>query len=180
MKLENLLSDINTFQDFTNKEDPLQKTLKIEDRLNRFLKKLKLNNNITETEQKDLYVSGSDPGILYGLPKIHKANTPIRQILSSIDTPSYKLAKFLIPHIDHLAENEYALRNSKEFFDVLSHTTIPNGAVMASFDIESLYTNIPIGEAIEIIANRMYEEDNDFKGLSKKNLHISLKVDNRR
>ena len=103
-KVESLLSDRNTFQSFTDTESPLHKTMKIEDKINRFLRKLKQNNNITETEYKDLYVSGSSPGILYGLPKIHKPNTPVRPIISSVNTPNYKIAKFLIPHINHLSK----------------------------------------------------------------------------
>ena len=44
---------------------------------------------------------GSRPGILYGNPKVHKPvvdNMPkLRPILSTINTPGYNLAKFLMP-----------------------------------------------------------------------------------
>ena len=37
------------------------------------LKSLQDQGEISEKEKKDLYLSGSQPGVLYGLAKIHKA-----------------------------------------------------------------------------------------------------------
>ncbi|XP_066944595.1 uncharacterized protein [Macrobrachium rosenbergii] len=59
--------------------------------------------------------SGSSYGIMYGLPKIHKDNIPLRPILSSINTPNYKLAKYLVPLLEPLTNNAYTLRNSLGF-----------------------------------------------------------------
>ena len=46
----------------------------------------------------NLYVTGYGPGILYGLPKVHKANFrdnfPFRPIFAAYKTAPYKLAKF--------------------------------------------------------------------------------------
>ena len=62
------------------------------------LKSLKNRNEISEKNYNGLYPSGSKPGILYGLGKIHKAledGIPtFRPILSAAGTPIYKLAKF--------------------------------------------------------------------------------------
>ena len=44
-----------------------------------------------------MYATGTLPGILYGLPKIHKNGTPLRPIPSAIGTAGYKLAKFFVP-----------------------------------------------------------------------------------
>ena len=33
---------------------------------------------------------GSRPGVLYGLPKIHKENAPIRPIIAAVGTYNYK------------------------------------------------------------------------------------------
>ena len=166
-KMENLLNDRNNFKDHSH-EDPLIKTIRSEDKINRNLKKLKEKNVITEDEYKQLYATGSSPGIMYGLPKIHKQGVPLRPILSSMKTPNYKLSKFLIPHINHLATNDYTLRNSKEFFNFVTSIRLPSTSIMASFDIESLYTNIPIKETIKIITDSVYENGNTFRNLSKK------------
>ena len=48
-----------------------------------------------EETVKNLIPSGSTPGKLYGLIKIHKEDNPARLVVSTIGTPEYKLAKFL-------------------------------------------------------------------------------------
>ena len=45
---------------------------------------------------KSTYVTGSKPGIMYGLPKLHKDNCPLRPILSAIGTFDCNVSKFLI------------------------------------------------------------------------------------
>ena len=70
----------------------------MEKRIIRLLKSLEDRGEISGKEKNDLYPSGSKPGVLYGLIKIHKAledGIPsFRPILSAIGTPKYKLAKF--------------------------------------------------------------------------------------
>jgi len=44
---------------------------------------------------KKLYISDGELPRSCGLPKIHKTNTPLRIIVSSINSPFYKLAIFL-------------------------------------------------------------------------------------
>ena len=56
-------------------------------------------------QHKDLNLSGLWPGIMYGSAKVHKIVTDglpsFRPILSAISTPTYKLAKFLVPRVYH-------------------------------------------------------------------------------
>ena len=62
----------------------------------RFLKISKFRGIIDEDTYKNMVTIGSKPGILYGLPKIHKPECHIRPILIAIKTPSYNLKKSLI------------------------------------------------------------------------------------
>ena len=59
---------------------------------------------------------GTRPGIMYGLCKVHKDIIdncpPFRPILSAINTPTYKLAKFLVPILKSLTSNEYTVKDS--------------------------------------------------------------------
>ena len=165
-KMENILSDPDVYENCPF-EEPKLKILRTEDKINRFLKKLKDNGNITENEYKHLYVSGSSPSIMYGLPKTHKPNLPLRPIVSSVNTPQYKLAKFIIPDIMHLAKNEYTLENSKVLIDSTSNMKIQDSYFMTSFDVESLYTNIPLKETIDIIVNSIYDNGNMVRSMSK-------------
>ena len=44
---------------------------------------------------KKLIPTGSSPGKLYGLCKVHKDNYPLRPVISMLNTPEYKLAKYM-------------------------------------------------------------------------------------
>ena len=50
----------------------LKLSLKIEDKRNNFMHKLKNFKLRSDDTYKLLFVTGSGPGVLYGLPKIHK------------------------------------------------------------------------------------------------------------
>ncbi len=65
-----------------------------------------------------LFASGSTPGILYGLPKVHKAGAPIRPILSAINTFNYNLTKF------KLTTNQYIYKKYS-FVKELMEMNIP-------------------------------------------------------
>ena len=59
------------------------------------------------------------------------------------------------------------MKNSREFFETIKDFNLPKTSKMVSFDITSLYTNIPIKETTEIILNGLYNDDNGFRGLSR-------------
>jgi len=91
----------------------------------------------------------------YGLPKIHKENAPLRVIISSINTALYPLGKFLNGILsDGITSTKYHARNGFELCDALSGKIIPIGCRLVSFDVTSLFTNIPIELAIDSINNR--------------------------
>ena len=51
----------------------------------------------------------SDPPQMYGLPKVHKENIPMRPIVSTISSPTYRLAKELARILTPLTgKNSYA------------------------------------------------------------------------
>ena len=122
----------------------LNHLIHIEERIIRLLKSFEDQGEISEKEKKDLYPSGSQPGVMYGLAKIHKAledGIPsFRPILSAIGTPTYKLAKFCDQLLKPLTNNEYTIKDSFSFAkEVLEFDA---SLFMASFDIKSLLTNI--------------------------------------
>ena len=90
--------------------------------------------------------------MLYGLPKIHKpdfkSKFQFRPILAAFNTPSFNL--FLAPTLS-LTTNEFTCKNSYQFSKDISTINISDSLHMASFDIENLYTNIPLVETIDII-----------------------------
>ena len=74
--------------------------------INNYLKRLQKSGTLSTKQYEKINTVGSRPGILYGLFKVHKAITdvclPFTPILSSIGTPSYKLAKFLVPKLSSI------------------------------------------------------------------------------
>ncbi len=81
---------------------------------------------------------------MYGLPKIHKIDAHIRYIISSIGTYNYKLAKYLDGIIKTLLnENKFILRDTFDFVNKISQLSNTKH-LMVSFDVESLFTNIPM------------------------------------
>ena len=91
----------------------------------------KIKKHFTVTERSDeewmdpklrLYVTlqFSIPPQIYGLPKIHKARTPLRLIVSSIRSPTYKeLARILAPLME---KTDTFIKNFAEFIKDIRKT----------------------------------------------------------
>ena len=75
-------------------------------------------------------------------------------ILPTIGTPTYELAKFLVPISKSLTENEYTVHDFFSFASEVSKFNSKN--LMASLDIESLFTNTPLEETIDNIINDLF------------------------
>ena len=84
------------------------------------LRKLKQAGKVTETDYKNLYPSDPVPPRMYGVVKAHKPekNFPMRVVVSTIATPTYKISEHLVKIIQPtLNKNETRLKNSKTFVD---------------------------------------------------------------
>ena len=114
---------------------------------------------------------GSERGVLYGLCKVHKKPDepnrllPLRPILSAIGTCSYNLAKFFLPLLKEFSINEYTVKDSFSFSN-----EIRNKSTMASFDIQSLFTNISLDETIDICLELLFNKKRKVKGMLKKHV----------
>ena len=110
---------------------------------------------------KNIKPVGSRPGILCGLGKGHKEAKnglpPFRPILSVIGTPTYQLLKHLLPFLMPLTQNEYTVTDSFHFAEEICKQD-PN-LYMASLDVDSLFTNIPPDETIDICIDSLYKDD---------------------
>src|SRR5262249_24390580 len=91
--------------------------------------------------------------VMYSLPKIHKAEVPMRPIVSCLNTPAYNLSKLLATLInEHLVyKSKYSIMNSYQFCDVTRDVIVPNGCVLVSFDICNLFSSVPIAETLPLI-----------------------------
>ena len=90
---------------------------------------------------------------------------PFRPILSAIGTPTYKLAKYLLPFLTPLTQNEYTVTDSFHFAEEICKQD-PN-LYMASLDVDSLFTNIPLDETIDISIDSLYKDDENSPKIPK-------------
>jgi hypothetical protein len=130
------------------KKDP---TTPIVKRINGLLAKL-------EIDKSTLYsVKVSCPQIpkFYGLPKIHKPNVPLRPIVSTRFSPTYNLAKYLSELLaKHWTRGSSYVRNSIHLVERLNGLQLTDRDRLASFDVVSLFTNVPVKDTMDIIRRR--------------------------
>ena len=129
----------------------LNHLIHMEERIIPLLKSPEGQGELSEKEKNDLYPSGFRPGVLYGIARIHKAledGAPsFFPILSAIGTPTYNLAKFCDQLLKPLTSNDYTIKDSFSFVkEVLDFDA---SCFIASFDIKSLFTNIPFNRNVK-------------------------------
>jgi hypothetical protein len=150
----NRLDNIDTYSEITG----------LERRVRSVLKSLKKQNKLDPILYKRIYPSGSRPGLLYGLPKVHKKGTPLRPIMSAVGSPVHGLAQYMVPILAPITTNDFTVSNSLLFADEI-RTLHPEKLHLASYDVSSLFTNVPLNETIEIIiqANKKGKLNKSFK-----------------
>ena len=78
----------------TYRSIPQDPTNTIKNKLISILKRVKSQTGLSNQTYKSMYPTGCIPPF-YGLPKIHKLDTPLRPILSSCGSVTYEVAKGL-------------------------------------------------------------------------------------
>ena len=112
-KAKELLQDPNTYK--TIPSDP---TMKLKNKLINKLKKIKIDTRMDDITYRRMYPTGAVIPKFYGLPKVHKENTPLRPIVSSIGSVTYGVAKEVSRIIKPLVgSTEHHVNNSKEFIE---------------------------------------------------------------
>jgi len=83
----------------------------------------------------------------------------MRPILSATGMYHYKLAKWLDEKLKPLSVNEHTVSDIFVFANELREMKIKDCEVLVSYDVWSLFTNIPVDETIESITERAFEND---------------------
>ena len=77
-----------------------------------------------------------------------------------VGTPEYKLAKYLDNLIKPHIPDTYLLRFTENFIERLKECPCNNKNTMVSFDVVSLFTYVPLAETIELVIERLYDNNN--------------------
>ena len=154
----NTLKDLKSFQDFLTRN---------------FKSSLPLNK---------VKPTSNQPAFLYGTAKTHKFqnseqitkdNLKLRPIVSTCGTFYYETAKFLVSYLLPLTENEYSIKTTTDFAEHLSNRTVDDNEVLVSYDVSSLFTEVPLDETIDYIIHEIYT-NNKLPQLSSKLLFRRL------
>nr|XP_008201306.2 PREDICTED: uncharacterized protein LOC103315148 [Tribolium castaneum] len=96
---------------------------------------------------------------LYGLPKIHKPECPIRRVVSFINSPVYRLAHWLNTTLRNIVpfDNSYSIINSGDLTDKLRNLEPPPDSFLVSFDVTNLFPSIPSKECLSIVKDLLFD-----------------------
>ena len=151
-KLDSIMSDTTKFE-IVNR-DPV-KNLKVE--VNSIIKSI---NRECKKRVLDPLIGEFSPGYLYGTVKNHKANNPLRPIISQIPTPTVAKQiknKIITPYLP----TKYMLSSTDDFLAILRDRN-PEGLI-CSLDVESLFTNVPVTDTINIICDYVLLQDTRYQ-----------------
>ena len=110
-KMKQLLDDNNTYRPL--KMDP---TNRQKNRLIKIMRSMKTEDRLEDHTYKKMYPTRASSPKLYGVPKIHKRNIPLRPIVSSQGSVTYGVAKELARILKPLTVNTiHQVNNSNEF-----------------------------------------------------------------
>ncbi|XP_044764491.1 uncharacterized protein LOC123321050 [Coccinella septempunctata] len=147
---------------------PSDPTKRIQNKINNYLKLLKKDSIITESQYKMLISYNNVAPKIYFLRKTHKREVKLRPVVSSIKSPSYKIAKFLHEILsDVLSTSVFDVKNSFMLVEELKSTVVPDGYELVSLDVISLFTNIPKELVIKTIKDQWHYIKN-FTNLRRK------------
>jgi len=84
--------------------------------------------------------------------KIHEDNKHIRTVFTSIQAPSYKLARFIGRELSELIELPYTFstKNTRQLVQELAAIQVNNSQKMITLDVKDLYLNLPVKDILKI------------------------------
>ena len=141
-------------------------TVKFESKVQRKLRGLKNNKRFTEQEYNKIYPSSSRPGRFYTTAKRHKVpenstdvkKLPLRPIVSNIGTATYGISKYLSKLLHPLSVSDYTINSTQDFVNKIRDEEVAQGYKLVSFDVTSLFTNVPLDDTINIILRKIYKD----------------------
>ena len=137
-KMNTLLLDTNTYKQI--KRDPTNRYQIMNNKIAQRMIDLKL---IDQRTYYSLKTNTATCPRIYGQPKAHKPDLPLRPVVPNITAPAYNLSKFVSRILQSSIQSPYNVKDSFEFCQFINSVTLPPSYIMISLDVISLFTNIP-------------------------------------
>ena len=80
----------------------------------------------------------------------------MRPILSATKTYNYDLAKWLEEKLKPLSINEHTITDTFKFAEEIRNTSFNDNDIIVSYDVTSLFTNVPLDETISLLAEKAF------------------------
>ena len=141
-----------------------------------FLRKMKNRDEINDEEYKSLTPKNANAGRAYGLPKIHKPYEHLpkfRPIIDCTGSPYKYIGKFICNLLSPLTQNAFALKDSFDAANKIKEIPrhlFDEGYKFISFDVVSLFTNVPLLFTTNLILKKVFEEKLITTNLRKRTL----------
>ena len=171
-RMNEMLSDSSKFRKLDIKPGKeINSLFQQEDRITNFLKKVKRSVSVQlyKVVQR-VYPKGYQPGIMYGLSKIHRSlinNFPkLHPLLLAINRATYGWAKLFVPLLKCFTMNECTLTDLFEFAKDITNQN--SNCFMASLDVDSFFTNVLFDVTIKICIDELFKSEMTVSGLNKK------------
>ena len=107
----------------------------------------------------------SQPRRFFATAKTHKFNSmeditvadlKLRPIIDQTGTHIYNASKVISKYLEPLTKNEYVINNTLIFPEIIKSVPLQEDEEDVSYDVESLFTSIPVKETIEFILDEIY------------------------
>ena len=122
----------------------------------------------------------NQPARFFATAKTHKFKSfdditleelKLRPIIDQTGTHTQQAAKIVSKYLKPLAKNKYVINNTLKFPELLKGSPINEDEQDVSYDVESLFTSIPVSETIDFILSEIYDRK-VIKPFCKKRLHF--------
>ena len=126
----------------------------------------------------------NQPGRFFATAKTHKftslnditvENLKLRPIIDLTGTYTYNTSKVIANYLRPLSKNQYTISDTLKFPDLLKSADTNANYEDVSYDVESLFTSIPVAETIEYILKRIYT-NKELKPLCKMSIFKKLLI----
>ena len=157
--LENIFNDETKFKK-VDKDPTLTRIGTIKTYLNTMFNR----GEITSTEKKSMRPKGAIRARARGMPKTHKNFTSLpsfRPVIDTMNTPYYGIGHYLNNLLQPIAQNSFTVKDSfkaAETIQQMDFSLLSQGYSLVSFDVVSLFTNVPLKRTINVILDRIYKQ----------------------